>query len=143
MTFQEMEDAHFTPQDDMDDEEGLEVDEDVDMEYGEETASEDTSPSEMEDEEIMVAPALDAGDWEDQDDEDGDDDDDVDPAGDPAGGQHDEDEDDAEDDEDQDDDDGGDEEGGDLWQVSVVQITFARVTNGCTGGRSSYCRWRS
>jgi hypothetical protein len=65
---QEMEDVSFTPQGDLD-EADADEDEDVEMDFGDETGSEDTSNTEEIEEDIDVEDAAE-GTWEDADDDD-------------------------------------------------------------------------
>jgi E3 ubiquitin-protein ligase HUWE1 len=111
-----MEDVHYAPQDEMGDE-GLEGDDDVEMEYADETGSEDTSHSDDEDAQLD-APALDDN-WVDEEDGDASNlmENEEDAQEDMDGGEDGEDEDDGEDDED----DARAEAG--IWQVWLL-ITY-------------------
>jgi E3 ubiquitin-protein ligase HUWE1 len=113
-----MEDVHFQPQDDMEDD-GLEADDDVEMDYADETGSEDTSHTEEEEDVDLDAPVLE-GAWQDED-------------GDVSGlienddAQDDLDEGDATDDDDQDNDEEHVHAEGGVWQVGPLRLVFTCI----------------
>jgi E3 ubiquitin-protein ligase HUWE1 len=123
--FQEMEDVHFNAEDEMDDDDEDE-DEDVEMDFGEETGSEDTSNTEEEGEDPLDNATQQSGDgWQDEDEED-------------------EDlvanEDENEPDEDEDEEEDADEEEEEMmWQVTrlIFHCALLDLTLGVSSGHSS------